>query len=150
MFVDFYQSPLGILQIQTNHTHVLHVDFVEKESLQAFSGTLGKNCQKQLEEYFSGKRTHFDLPLFCEGTDFQKEVWQALTVIPFGKTASYKDIAQCIGNVKATRAAGQAINRNPIGIMIPCHRVIGSDGSLTGYADGLWRKKWLLKHEKIG
>ena len=148
MFVDFYQSPLGFLKIQTNDTHVLHVDFVNKKSSQPLGGKIGKNCQKQLEDYFSGKRKQFDLPLFWEGTSFQKDIWQALTGIPFGKTATYKEIAELVGNPKATRAVGQAINRNPIGIIVPCHRVIGSNGSLTGYADGLWRKTWLLKHEE--
>lgn len=103
---------------------------------------------KQLREYFAGKRKDFSLPLELKGTDFQKKVWRALQKIPYGKTVTYSDIAKSIGKPKAVRAVGQAINRNPISIIIPCHRVIGKDGSLTGYAGGLWRKEWLLKHEQ--
>jgi len=107
-----------------------------------------KDCIRQLDEYFKGKRMTFDLPLIISGTDFQKKVWNELKKIPFGKTASYKDIALKAGNVKAVRAAGNANNKNKIAVIIPCHRVIGSDGKLSGYAGGVKRKKWLLEHER--
>ena len=101
----------------------------------------------ELEEYFSGKRKHFDIPIKAEGTDFQKRVWEELTKIPYGRTISYKKLAENIGNPKAARAVGMANNKNPVAIIITCHRVIGSDGSLTGYAEGLELKKYLLDLE---
>lgn len=106
--------------------------------------------QKQLTEYENGKRKVFELPLHLIGTDFQKQVWNALLEIPYGETRSYQEIAIRIGKPKALRAVGGACNRNPIGIIVPCHRVIGKNGSLTGYAGGLSYKELLLKHEKDG
>lgn len=102
---------------------------------------------KQLNEYFVGNRTGFNLKLNPKGTDFQMKVWQELEKIPFGKTKNYQEIANNLGNPKVIRAAASANGKNPIAIIIPCHRVIGSDGSLTGYAGGIHRKKWLLEHE---
>ena len=107
-----------------------------------------KKCCKQLDEYFSGKRKTFDVPLDAKGTKFQKQVWRELQKIPFGKTLSYGDIAKKIKNPKASRAVGGANNKNPIAIVVPCHRVIGANGKLVGYAGGLHRKAWLLKHER--
>jgi methylated-DNA-[protein]-cysteine S-methyltransferase len=106
-----------------------------------------KEAVAQLKEYFDGKRTQFSLPMNPDGTDFQKRVWQELKEIPFGKTKSYQEIANQLGDPKVIRAAASANGKNPIAIIIPCHRVIGSDGSLTGYAGGLHRKRWLLDHE---
>lgn len=108
------------------------------------------NIQKQFSEYEKGVRKVFDLPLHLIGTDFQKKVWNALLEIPYGETRSYQEIAIRIGNPKAVRAVGGACNRNPIGIIVPCHRVIGKDGSLTGYYGGLSYKTLLLEHEKMG
>ncbi len=102
---------------------------------------------KQLEDYFNGIRKNFDFELNPQGTDFQKKVWKALLEIPFGKTASYQELSIKLGDIKAIRAVASANGKNPLWIVVPCHRVIGSDGSLTGYAGGLWRKKWLLEHE---
>ena len=102
---------------------------------------------KQLDEYFNRKRTVFDLPLDLQGTEFQLRVWNELLKIPFDRTITYKELALKLGNLKAIRAVGTANGANPVSIIIPCHRVIGSDGSLTGYAGGLWRKKWLLEFE---
>jgi methylated-DNA-[protein]-cysteine S-methyltransferase len=104
--------------------------------------------QKQLEEYFEGRRTSFDLPLDLAGTGFQRAVWAELLRVPFGRTISYRDLSIRIGNVKAIRAVGHANGQNPLPILVPCHRVIGADGSLTGYGGGLWRKKILLSLEK--
>jgi O-6-methylguanine DNA methyltransferase len=98
--------------------------------------------------YFKGRRQKFSVPLLLQGTDFQKSVWRQLKKIPFGRTASYAEIAKAIGNPRAFRAVGNANNKNPIPIMIPCHRVIGSDGQLVGFGGGLWRKEWLLSHER--
>ena len=104
-------------------------------------------ARSQLEEYFAGARSRFDVPLAADGTEFQKRVWNALTAIPYGTTISYLELARRIGNPKAVRAVGLANGRNPISILVPCHRVVGSDGSLTGYGGGLERKRWLLQHE---
>jgi len=107
-----------------------------------------KKTYTQLEEYFKGERQTFDIRLSAQGTDFQKTVWKELQKIPYGKTATYKDIAKNIGNKNASRAVGMANNKNPIAIIIPCHRVIGSNGNLTGYAGGINIKKYLLDLEK--
>lgn len=107
-----------------------------------------KECVKQLDEYFAGSRKEFDLKLIPEGTEFQKKVWSALTAIPYGKTSTYGDIAGATAGRNAARAVGSANHTNRIAIIIPCHRVVGSNGKLTGYAGGLWRKEWLLAHEK--
>jgi methylated-DNA-[protein]-cysteine S-methyltransferase len=107
-----------------------------------------KECIAQLDEYFRGKRRKFSVNLDLQGTRFQKRVWQALLKIPFGRTASYREVAKAVGNSKAVRAVGNANRVNPVAIIIPCHRVIGSDGSLVGYGSGLWRKRWLLAHEQ--
>ena len=101
----------------------------------------------QLQDYFTGSRTTFSFKLNPAGTDFQKRVWDALLKIPYGKTTSYQELSVQLGDVKAIRAVASANGKNPLWIVVPCHRVIGSDGSLTGYAGGLWRKKWLLEHE---
>ena len=106
-----------------------------------------KDCATQLKEYFDGSRTHFELKINPKGTDFQKMVWQELLKVPYGKTESYMEISKRIGNTKAIRAVAGANGKNPLWIIIPCHRIIGSDGSLTGYAGGLRRKQWLLNHE---
>lgn len=104
--------------------------------------------QRQLMEYFSGERKKFDLPLVYKGTPFQQAVWTSLMTIPYGETVSYKDLAASLGREKGFRAIGAANRANPISIIIPCHRVIGADGSLVGYGGELWRKRWLLAHEK--
>lgn len=106
-----------------------------------------EDCIIQLNEYFKGKRNQFDLKLNALGTDFQKKVWKHLEQIPYGKTVSYLELSKQIGDVKALRAVANANGKNPLWIIVPCHRVIGSDGSLTGYAGGLYRKQWLLEHE---
>ena len=113
------------------------------------SDELTSKAAAELKEYFSGKRRHFDLPLRPQGTTFQRSVWKALSEIPYGETRSYKQIAQAVGNPKACRAVGLANNKNPIWILIPCHRVIGSNGELTGYGGGLDMKKNLLESEKV-
>jgi len=108
-----------------------------------------KECVQQLNEYFAGDRKEFSIKLQLEGTNFQKKVWNQLMKIPYGKTASYKEVAAAIKNEKAVRAVGSANGRNNIAIIIPCHRVIAHDGTLGGYGGGLWKKEWLLDHEQI-
>lgn len=142
-------SPLGFIEICANDAAITSLAFVkEKSEEKSPAHPVLKKCAKQLAEYFSGKRRDFDLPLELEGTDFQTQVWRALLKIPYGKTVSYGDIAKKILNPKASRAVGMANNRNNIAIIIPCHRVIGSDGELVGYGGGLEKKKWLLKLEQ--
>ncbi len=143
------ETPLGIAVISGGEQGLASVS-VTKESENTPSKNIPSHLQgavTQLQEYFQGKRTEFDLTLNPSGTDFQKRVWNELLKIPFGKTVSYLDIAKRLGDPKCIRAAASANGKNPLWIIVPCHRVIGTDGSLTGYAGGLWRKKWLLDHE---
>lgn len=145
----YYKSPLGPIEISGMQDSILSVDFVE--DMLPGDADLPfclKTCLKQIDEYFSGKRKEFLLKLDPQGTIFQRTVWQQLEKIPYGAVVSYGEIAGIIGKPKACRAVGNANGKNPIAIIIPCHRVIGSDGSLTGYGGGLWRKEWLIKHEK--
>ncbi|OZI12478.1 cysteine methyltransferase [Bacillaceae bacterium SAS-127] len=149
-----YESPIGIIEIISTDEVIRSIMFFErdkKETLRSVEVDLPlvlTECYKQLDEYFNGCRQQFTLPYEYVGTDFQKTVWDALTQIPYAKTVSYMDIATAIGNEKAVRAVGSSNGRNKLSIVIPCHRVIGSTGKLTGYAGGLWRKEWLLQHEK--
>ncbi|TCO72674.1 methylated-DNA--[protein]-cysteine S-methyltransferase [Marinisporobacter balticus] len=144
----YYQSPIGILEISSTKKSILSVDFVEQEEKSLDIPPILKKTSIQLDEYFKGKRKTFDLNLSIQGTAFQKQVWDYLTNIDYGNVVSYKDVAKAIRNEKAVRAVGNANNKNKIAIIIPCHRVIGSNGKLTGYAGGIWRKEWLLKHEQ--
>jgi methylated-DNA-[protein]-cysteine S-methyltransferase len=149
LFTQTLDSPIGLLQIVCSHTALAAIHFSEHQvTAGPGESELLSEVIRQLQQYFSGERTEFDLPLNPQGTPFQKTVWQALQTVPFGKTASYKAIAEAIGNPKAVRAVGLANARNPIPIVIPCHRIIGSNGKLTGYAGGLWRKEYLLNLEK--
>jgi methylated-DNA-[protein]-cysteine S-methyltransferase len=143
----YYSSPLGLLEVRATEGGVRSVNFVEDKLFDEIENNHNQLTIKQLDEYFNKKRQIFDMPFDFEGTDFQIRVWQELLKIPFGKTRSYMDIAKALGDVKAIRAVGMANGRNKIAIILPCHRVIGSDGSLTGYAAGLERKKWLLDFE---
>lgn len=147
--VFVFQTKIGLVAIEDNGTEITDVNVIsENHSIEVNETSLLKNAALQLNEYLEGKRNSFDLPLNPNGTEFQKKVWAALCDIPFGETRSYKQIAEYIGNPKACRAVGMANNKNPIMIFIPCHRVVGSDGSLTGYAGGLDMKEKLLSLEK--
>ncbi len=146
------QSPIGILRIVGSEHGVQSILFTEDDRVvssdaEAVPETL-KTARRQLEEYFSKQRKDFDFPLLLKGTDFQKRVWKALTKIPYGSTKTYKEQTLELGDIKAIRAVASANGKNPMSIVVPCHRVLGSDGRLTGYAGGLWRKKWLLEHEE--
>jgi len=149
-YANLYKSIVvtshGFLTVFANDSAVKAIDFSDTHPL-ANENKISKLAAKQLSEYIANKRDGFDLPLDPDGTDFQKQVWQALQDIPFGVTASYLDIALAIGNKKACRAVGAANGKNPIPIIIPCHRVIGKNGKLTGYAGGLERKAYLLALE---
>lgn len=146
-FTATYASPLGTLKIRCSDVHVMAVFFCEKEISEADDHPLLLQCKNQLDEYFSGRRKEFTLPLQQEGTAFQQKVWDLLLQISFGKTISYQQLAMQYGDLKAIRAVAAANGKNNLAILVPCHRVIGSNQSLTGYAGGLWRKKWLLEHE---
>jgi methylated-DNA-[protein]-cysteine S-methyltransferase len=147
IFTSYYLSPLGTIEIKATDSHLLSVLFVENISLEN-PNALTKLCIIQLEEYFDKKRTSFDLPMHLDGTDFQQKIWNALLKIPFGRTWSYKDLALKTGKAGSIRAVGSANGQNQLLLIIPCHRVIGSDGNLVGYAGELWRKKWLLDFEQ--
>lgn len=150
-YIGYMDSPIGEIKISASDVGVCGVHFLSENKLNSGpsqqSNHWTQQTKTQLLEYFAGKRTCFDLTFDQQGTEFQKQVWQALLSIPFGQLASYRDIAQQINNPKAVRAVGAANGKNPISIIVPCHRVIGSNGTLTGYAGGLERKQWLLQHE---
>lgn len=146
IFYDHFDTPLGKLEISANSSAVLAILFVD-EVRKANSGPLTDLAKGQLLAYFKGDLEKFDIPMDAKGTDFQKQVWQSLTTIGYGQTCSYSDIANKIENPKAVRAVGSANAKNPMTIVVPCHRVIGANGSLTGYASGVDRKAWLLNHE---
>jgi methylated-DNA-[protein]-cysteine S-methyltransferase len=148
-FRTYYRSEIGPLEVVGTQKGILTITFVEDESgADRPLPACMKECLRQLDEYFKGKRQKFSIPLLLDGTDFQKAVWRQLQKIPFGQTASYGEVARAIGNPRAFRAVGNANNKNDIPIIIPCHRVIGSDGKLVGFGSGIWRKEWLLDHEK--
>jgi methylated-DNA-[protein]-cysteine S-methyltransferase len=144
----YYKTPIGTAKIVGDENgiqsiSVLDDDIKTSENIPSFL----KDCISQLEEYFAGTRTEFNLKLNPQGTEFQQKVWKELLNIPYNSTRTYLEQTKAIGDVKAIRAVASANGKNPIWIVIPCHRVLGSDGSLTGYAGGIWRKKWLLDHE---
>lgn len=143
----FIQSPLGITKIVGDENGISVISILQEGEISIKIPKELKEAVTQLQDYFEGKRTEFTFKLNPKGTDFQQKVWQELLNIPFGKTMSYMDLSKKLGDVKAIRAVASANGKNPLWIVIPCHRVIGTDGSLTGYAGGLWRKKWLLEHE---
>ena len=150
-YLNYIDSPIGILGLVQEEDCLTEVFFGKSESHQDYSQEetlLLKEAKKQLKAYFEGSQKIFDLPLNPKGTDFQKAVWQALLLIPYGETRSYKDIAAAIGNSKASRAVGMANNKNPLSILVPCHRVIGSSGKLVGYGGGLAIKEKLLGLER--
>lgn len=150
----YYESPIGLLKIEGGENGVCAVDFVDRRSARPGRGEKEPlpapltDAIAQLEEYFRGSRRTFSVKLDLGGTAFQRLVWKELLAVEFGRTTTYKTIAESIGKPAATRAVGGANHRNPVSIIVPCHRVVGSDGQLTGYGGGLWRKEWLLRHEQ--
>src|SRR5512136_491211 len=150
-----YESPIGPIHIEGSEAGVSRLDFVETKGTgtkrRTATGPLPAplaECRVQLNEYFRGDRTSFSVKLDLRGTEFQKKVWAKLLQVKFGKTTTYKALAAAVGNPRSTRAVGGANHRNPVSIIVPCHRVVGADGRLTGYGGGLWRKEWLLEHER--
>ncbi len=146
MFADYYASPLGLIEITADNHGLLSLYFVAAEKSRKPSPLL-EQTQEQLSQYFNRKRSEFDLPLSLKGTPFQKSVWQQLLNIPLGATCSYQQLADALNKPGAARAVGAANGKNPLSIIVPCHRVIGANGQLTGYLGGLERKQWLLEHE---
>lgn len=147
LYYGYYKSPIGILRIVVDESSLVALDFNEEENKQSDEHSYIKEVKNQLDEYFKGTRELFDLNIKINGTDFQNKVWNELTKIPYGETISYKELATRIGNDKACRAVGNANNKNKISIIIPCHRVVGSNKKLVGYAGGLEKKEWLINHE---
>jgi methylated-DNA-[protein]-cysteine S-methyltransferase len=146
--IAYLNSPIGWIEISGDEEYVSSVSFViEGKEDSAYVSKPVINCKVQLVEFFECRRKEFSVPLSQSGTDFQKKVWAELERIPFGKTISYQQLAKKLGDPKCIRAAGTANGRNKIAIIVPCHRVIGSNGTLVGYAGGLDKKKWLLEHE---
>ena len=142
-----FHTPLGTVRLQGGPQGISSISIADREAVpETVPPELEQACC-QLREYFEGKRTRFDFPIDLQGTAFQKTVWNALLEIPYGHTLSYMDLAKRLGDPRAIRAVAAANGQNPLWVVVPCHRVIGSDGSLTGYAGGLHRKKWLLNHE---
>ena len=149
IYTTCYRTDIGPFEIIGNQKGILTITFNKEPSVTDRDlPECIKECMRQLDEYFKGRRKKFNVPLQLEGTDFQKAVWRQLQKIPFGQTASYGDVARAVGSPKAFRAVGNANNKNPIPVIIPCHRVIGSDGKMVGFGGGIWRKEWLLDHEK--
>lgn len=153
MFFSYHSTPLGELELCANDIGLLSLLFVktEKHELQKKEikeNIIISNSKVQLNDYFDGKLTSFDLPLAPNGTEFQVKVWNELQKIQYGNTINYMDLAKRLGDPKSIRAAASANGKNPIAIIIPCHRVIGTNNELTGYSGDLWRKQWLLEHEE--
>ncbi len=144
----YYESPLGWLEIRATKKGVVSVRYVEGKEDSANRSHLLTKVKDQLREYFEKKRTAFTVPLDLEGTDFQVIVWKELKKIPYGKTTTYHELACHLGDPNSDRAIGHATGKNPVNIIIPCHRVISQEGRLIGYQGGLWRKKWLLDFEE--
>ncbi len=151
LYYTYYESPVGLLKIGGTDNYITEVSFVNDQTEilpdQTEVSNIIHQCTEQLIEFFQGRRRVFDIPIHQEGTDFQKRVWNKLLEIDFGKTISYLDMAKRLGDPKCIRAAATTNGKNKIVIIVPCHRVIGTDKTLVGYGGGLWRKRWLLQHE---
>ena len=143
----YYKSPLGWIEITADNKYLLSMSFTKNKKGRNATSLVLKKIIKQLDEYFHHKRKRFDIAIKLDGTAWQNLVWQELVKIPYGSVISYQDLAKMAGKPKAARAVGSAVNKNKIGVIIPCHRVLGSNGQLVGYEGGLHFKKWLLKHE---
>ena len=145
--LEVYTSPIGEISIIEEENKIIEISFGVKSGIKQGSSLLLEKTKNELQEYFDGKRMEFDIPIKLNGTDFYKKVWNELKKIPYGETRSYGEIAERIGNPKASRAVGMANHNNPISIIVPCHRVIGKNGALTGYAGGIDKKRFLLNLE---
>ena len=147
MLTAYIKTPLGIATIIGDENGVSEISVSQEGEVSTIIPAVLQEAVLQLQDYFEKKRTSFDFKINLKDTEFQQKVWKGLLEIPFGKTMSYMELSKNMGDAKAIRAVASANGKNPLWIVVPCHRVIGADGSLTGYAGGLWRKKWLLEHE---
>ncbi|ADQ03893.1 methylated-DNA/protein-cysteine methyltransferase [Caldicellulosiruptor owensensis OL] len=147
--IGYLLSPLGLIKIVGQDDSVVSVEFVSHKDEDEVISPVVKEAILQLEEYFEGKRTTFELKLQLQGTEFQKRVWNELIKVPFGSVISYRELAKKVGKPQGARAVGNAVGKNPAVIIVPCHRVVKSDGTLGGYSAGIHKKMWLLEHEKI-
>jgi methylated-DNA-[protein]-cysteine S-methyltransferase len=147
VFSDYIKNELGYLVIKGGSEKIMSVFFEDNEPEAGETNQVVDDCKSQLLEYFSGSRKVFSVPLDLQGTDFQVAVWNELLKIPFGEVITYTALAQRLGGIKKLRAVGMANSKNPISIIVPCHRVVGKNGNLVGYGGGLWRKRWLLDFE---
>jgi methylated-DNA-[protein]-cysteine S-methyltransferase len=147
METAYIKTPLGIAKIEGDTYGIAVISVIDEGETSTEIPNVLTEAVTQLNDYFDGKRNDFTFRLNPHGTEFQQKVWKGLLEIPFGKTMSYLELSKKLGDVKAIRAVASANGKNPLWIVVPCHRVIGTDGSMTGYAGGLWRKKWLLEHE---
>ncbi len=153
MFTSYYSSPIGVLKIIATNDHIQEILFLDEETnVEENKFAIPKNnvivkCRQELDEYFKGKRKIFSVAFHQKGTPFQEKVWNELMHIPYGKMVSYAHISESIKNKNAVRAVGTANGSNHLPIIVPCHRVIGANGKLTGYGGGIWRKQWLIEHE---
>lgn len=143
-----YTSPIGDISIIEEENKIIEISFGVKSGIEKGSSLLLEKTENELQEYFEGKRTEFDIPIMLKGTEFYQKVWNELKKIPYGETRSYGEIAEKIGNPKASRAVGMANHNNPISIIVPCHRVVGKNSKLVGYAGGLDKKKYLIELER--
>jgi methylated-DNA-[protein]-cysteine S-methyltransferase len=143
----YCRSPLGLIEVGGTAREILTVGFVDQEQAQHRSHATVRDGARQIEQYLCGERRAFELPLGLYGTPFQIQVWRQVLEVPYGRTATYQEIADAIGNPRSVRAVGGANGRNPLPLVVPCHRIIGRHGRLVGYGGGLWRKEWLLRHE---
>ena len=143
------QSRIGYLIIMASEQYVQEIRFSDEKPDMGETNEITANCARQLQEYFAGERREFDVPVHARGTEFQVRIWEELMKVPFGQQVTYQELAVRAGDSKMARAVGMASSKNKISILVPCHRVVGSSGKLTGYAAGLWRKDWLLKHERL-
>lgn len=149
-YIDYLNSPIGIIQIKADDDFIYELDFIEHtvhlETI-GHENEITRQCKIELNEYFEGRRTIFNIPTKALGTTFQHSTWEHIKQIPYGKTIHYQKLSLLLGNPKTIRAAASANGKNPILLIIPCHRVIGKNGEMTGYKRSIWRKKWLLEHE---
>jgi methylated-DNA-[protein]-cysteine S-methyltransferase len=143
----YLETPLGLVEVVGAADGVAEISFVTARKAGAVSNATVRAAARQVGEYFAGARRAFELPLAPHATDFQRQVWSLLLGVPFGSTIAYGELAAAVGRPGAARAVGAAVGRNPVAVVVPCHRVLGMRGQLTGYGGGLWRKEWLLKHE---
>ena len=148
MMISYFESPLGWLKITTSDLALLGIDYCDQPKTWKEPTSYALEVIKQLTEYFQGQRKQFNLKLERTSPNFTFKVWQALENIPFGQVKTYSQVAKELGNLQASRAVGNACHINPLAIVVPCHRVIGSSPKSGGYASGMWRKNWLIKHEQ--